>query len=159
MIMFLGICSGCSRSEIPFTVGYNDKGGFGSKDADGKLIAYNTGLVDSFENLQSLCEEWNNPAFQEDSEYYGSEISQKIRGYDEEFFKDKSLVIYSSFDGTPGQSFKIKNIRMEETELLVDIRIVKKRGTFNSIAYSWLIFIEVNKADVAGATSVQVVKK
>lgn len=52
-------------------------------------------MAGSLEALKDLCVEWSNPAYQEGSEHYSSELSKKIRSYDKEFFNDNVLIVYS----------------------------------------------------------------
>ncbi|MDR1092727.1 MAG: hypothetical protein LBL66_01095, partial [Clostridiales bacterium] len=102
-----------------------------------------------------MCDEWNNPAFQESSEYYNIELSQKIRDYDEDFFSGRILVVYSFWSGHDKET-RINGIEVDGTKLIVNARYKKKRGTYTTEAFTWLILIEVNKTDVTGVTSVQV---
>ena len=44
-------------------------------------------------------------------------------------------------------------------QLVVNTRLVTKKGTFSNEAFNWLILIEVNKADITGVTTVQVKQK
>jgi hypothetical protein len=93
LAMCLGLLAGCGGNKN-FVIGYDKIGMFGSKEVDGGTTSYTLAKVSSVQELQALCVEFGNPAFQESSEHYSSELSQKIRGYDEVFFDEKALVIY-----------------------------------------------------------------
>lgn len=158
IMVCIGLFGACS-SGIWFKVGYAGEGGFGSKETDeGETFGVLT-LVGSLQEMKDLCDEWNNPAYQEESELYSSEISKKIREYDEAFFEEKALIIRSSFDASPGRSQRISSLNVEGTQLIVNVRYSSKKGTFNDIATTWLFLIEVKKADIVGVTAVQINEK
>lgn len=114
--------------------------------------------MSSVQELQTLCTEFGNPAFQEDSELYLSELSQKIRTYGEAFFDEKVLVIYS-FDRGHDKETRIDSISVSNTKLIVNVSYKTKKGTFSSEAFNWLMLIEVSKSEVLGTISVEVKHK
>lgn len=157
-IMALGFFTGCS-SGIKFNVAYDAKGSFGHREVDDEASAFYTlGFVSSLQELKDLCDEWNNPAFDESSESFSNELSTKIRNYDEAYFSEKILIIYS-FDRGHGKETRITGINLDREQLTVNARYINKRGAFTAEAFIWLILIEVNKADIAGANTIQVVYK
>lgn len=157
LIMCLGIFTACGGNKN-FVIGYDKIGTFGSKEVDGGTTYYTLAKAISVQELQTLCVEFGNYAFQENGDHYGSELSQKIRSYDEAFFNDKVLVIYS-FDRGHGKETRIDSIAVDGTTLIVNASYKIKKGTFTSEAFNWLILIEVSKAEVAGTTSVEVKHK
>lgn len=157
LIMSLGIFSGCNLG-IKFDIGYDKMGGFGSKEIDGVSTTYTLELVNSLQELEDLCDAWGNPAFQENSEHYSVELSQKIRSYNETYFNEKILVVYS-FERGHSKETRIDGITVDGLQLVVNARLIAKKGTFTDEAFNWLILIEVNKAEVAGVTTVQVKHK
>lgn len=158
LVMCFGIFSGCNTG-IWFKVGYGGEGGFGFKEEGESLNISVLTIMNSLDEMKDLCEEWNNPAYQEDSEYFSSEISKKIREYTEAYFEEKTLIVCSALEVSPAKSPRIKSIRTEEAKLIINVRYDLKKGTFNDIATTWLFLIEVKKADIAGVETVQINEK
>ena len=157
IIMALGSFIGCSLG-IKFNIVYDKMGGFGYKETNGGVAIDMLELVNSLQDLKDLCDEWNNLAFDEESESFSSELSEKIRSYDEAYFSDKVLIIYSFWRGHRKET-RINSIEVEGTQLIVNARYNDKRGIFTDEAFNWLILIEVSKVDIVGATTVQIVHK
>lgn len=157
IIMCLGLFAGCS-SGIKFSVTYDKVGGFGSKKVDGGMTMSVLEIVNSLQELKDLCDEWENPAFQESNEYYNNELSQKIRSYNEAYFSEKILIVYS-FDRGHSKETRIDSITVDGLQLVVNTRLVTKKGTFSDEAFNWLILIEVNKAEITGVATIQVKPK
>lgn len=151
IIMSLGLFAGCGDSGIWFKVDYGAEGGFGKRIGVSKL-------VQSLEEMRDLCEEYSNDAYNESSEYYSVEEYQRIRSYDEVFFEEKALIVYSTFlGGDITKWIRVNNITVEETQLVVTLHHKDKgRGTWHDNSRTWLFLIEVNKADVLNVINVQV---
>lgn len=64
-------------------------------------------FIGSVKELNDICEKWGNPSFDESNDFFSSEISKKIRSYDDSFFVDNTLIIYSFLRG----QIKSKNIK------------------------------------------------
>lgn len=147
VIMCTVFLYGCGNSGIEYNVGFSDNVGFGSKEVENGGITYGlTEIVNSLIELEALCEEWNNPAFDENNEEYSSELSEKIREYNEEFFENKTLIINSSIQYNSAREPKVDQLTIEEGDLVIEISL--KRGTYTDVAESWLFLIEVNQTDV-----------
>lgn len=155
VMCFLGACSGGHSTGIKFNIGLDQKGGFGFKEVDGGKTANILELVSSLQELKDFCDEWGNPAFQENSEYYSSESGKKIRSYDEAYFEENILIIYSFWRGQKIETH-IDSIEVDGEQLVINARYITRRGNFDDVAFNWLILIEVNKADVLDVTSVQI---
>jgi len=154
LVMMFGVFGGCN-SGLWFKVGYNDEGLFGGKEG----VAFGLqALVNSIDEMKDLCEEWNNPTYQEDSPNFSSELNKKIREYDEAFFADKSVVVIQFMGGNIGNGYshKIKNIMIENEVLVVEHHAIRKKGTWQDYAVSRVFLIEVNKLDIATITEIQV---
>lgn len=154
LIMCIGLFAGCGGNKN-FVVGYNKMGSFGSKEISDSEITYTLEVVDSSQTLKDLCDEWGNPAFQESSELYTNELSQKIRSYNEVFFSDKILVVYS-FQRGHSKETQIVGIEVEGAKLIINARYVTKKGTFTDEAFNWIMLIEINKSDATGVTTAQI---
>ena len=141
------LLTGCGNLGIEYNVGFSGLAGFGSKENENGGIAFGlTEIVNSVDELEALCNEWNNPAFNENHEKYSSELSEKIREYNEEFFANKALIINSSLKYNSATEPRVEKLIVEEVDLIIEISL--KQGTYTSIAESWLFLIEVNKTDV-----------
>lgn len=149
--------TGCN-SGIKFNVAYDARGGFGYKDTDDGIVMGMLELADSAQELRDLCSEWNNPSFDENTESFSSEFSQKIRSYDEPYFNDNILIIYS-FERGHSRETKITSINVDGDYLNINARYNDIRGAFTDEAFNWLIILEASKADIADATTVQIVHK
>ena len=156
IIIGLGIFSGCS-SGIRFNIGYEDKGSNNRFVYTDDVAVFNlVKIINSLEELKAFCDEVNNPAFNEESLNYSSDLSRKIREYDETFFAEKSLIIYLTSHGDTSVSYSIKGLEIENEELLLDIRIKKHKGLFTHVFTPWVFIIEVNKEDIAGITNIRI---
>lgn len=154
IIMSLGFLTGCGDQKN-FVVSYDEIGNFGSKTIDEGVTMHTLEMVSSFQELKDLCDIWGNQAFQENSELYTSELSQKLRNYDESFFRDHNLIIYS-FERGHRRKTIINNISAKDSELIINVSFVTKKGTFTDESFNWLILIEVDKSDVTGVTTIKV---
>ncbi len=154
-IMCTVLLYGCSNSGIEYNIGFSDNVGFGSKEAENSGITYGlTEIVDSLEELKALCEEWHNPAFDEDNDDYSSELSTKIRGYDQEFFENKALIINSSWRYNSEREPRVEKLTVEGGELVIEISL--KRGTYTSVAELFLFIIEVNQTNIQDITNITI---
>lgn len=129
LIMCLGIFTACGGNKN-FVIGYDKMETFGSKVVDGGTTYYTLAKASSVQELQTLCVEFGNYAFQENGMHYGSELSQKIRSYDETFFNDKVLVIYS-FDRGHDKETRIDSIAVDGTTLIVNASYTNPKRHFN----------------------------
>lgn len=162
IIMVLGLFTGCS-SRTKYKVGYEGKGynngAFSFTDAsEEKLGAHNfVRLIASLEELKTFCDEVNNPAFRQESPKYTNDLSKKLREYDEEFFAEKSLIIYLTIAPNPGISYKIRSLIIDGEELFLNIhrKQAKPKGVWIAVIIPWTFLIEVNKADITGITSIK----
>lgn len=134
----------CANGQIEYHIGFSDLAIFGSKENEDGGIAYGlTKTIKSVEELRDVCEEWNNPAFDENSDGYSSELSQKIRGYDEKFFETKALIINSSLQYNSESVPKVEKLTHDGDVLIIQVSL--KDGMYWDIAEGWLFLIEVNK--------------
>jgi hypothetical protein len=83
-----------------------------------------------------------------------SELSQKIRRYDEKFFETNALIINSSLQYNSAREPEVEKVIIKGNELIVQISL--KRGVYEDIAESWIFIIEINKASIEGVTSVTI---
>lgn len=150
----IGLLTGCVDQKN-FIVSYDEIGSFGYKTTDEGITMYTLEMVSSLQALKDACDAWNNQAFQENSEHYKTELSQKIRSYDESFFSDRNLIIYS-FERGHYHETKINDIDIIDSQLTIEAQYIIKKGSFTDEAFNWLILIEVNKTDVTGVVTIEV---
>ena len=149
------LLKGCKNLGIEYSVGFSDNVGFGIIEIqNGGITIGLIEIVNSLDELETLCEEWNNPAFDEDNDDYSSELSEKIREYNEEFFENKALIINSSCQYNSKREPGVDKLIIEEDKLIIEVSL--KRGTYTDIAESWLFLIEVNKADIIDITNITI---
>lgn len=98
--------------------------------------------------------EWNNPAFDEVNDDYSTKLSEKIREYNEDFFKNKVLLINYSVNYNAAREPRVEKVIIEDGNLIIKVSL--KRGTYHDIAESWLFLIEVNKTEVKDITNITI---
>ena len=116
-----------------------------------------TALIKSYDDLRVMCDEYNNPAFDESSDKYNNEISQIIRTFSNEYFKDKALIItFGVFEKLGIYIHGIESISINYDEVIVDFSSVYPIAFYASLKSElsfmqynpYLILIEINQKDV-----------
>lgn len=158
IIISSGIFTGCKQNKN-LVVSYDEAGSFAfEKTGDTIFPSFMTviEMVSTLDELKDVCVKWNNPSFQEESKYFTNEQSVKIQSYDEKFFNDKILIIYS-FNRGQRKETVIEGVSVDGNKLIVNAKLISRKGrTFTDDLFSWLILIEVSKSEVVGATTVEV---
>ena len=145
--------SACSDSGIEFKIAFSGQGVFGSKENENGSLEYRTeAIVRSLEELRDLCTEWNNPSFQRKTGNEANDLYRIIISYDEEFFKENALLIYSSLQWNRAMDPKVKRITIWQTELTLHIKL--KKRTVNTVAESITFIIELKKEDIQEITAI-----
>ena len=162
LVVSIELFSACS--EISYNVGFEGKGMFGRKylDEDKETSQWHLStIVYSLGEMKALCEEWNNSAYQESDQNFSIEQNKKIREYNEAYFKNKAVIICSSWFGGEDKIPKISGVKVEGTQLIINIhyKYIHLGEMVNSVAYFWLFLIEVKKADIAGVTNMLIKDK
>lgn len=130
--------------KIKYKINYNGMGSFGYKIVDNKFQIYSCGIINSYEKLNNLCKEYNN-----------NFINEYESIYNNEFFKDKSLIIYS-FETGYGKETVIEDLILNEEELIIVEKIILKDGFYTTEAFRWMILIEVNKVEIENAKGIKI---
>ena len=130
--------------KIKYKINYNGMGSFGYKIVDNKFQIYSCGIINSYEKLNNLCKEYNN-----------NFINEYESIYNNEFFKDKSLIIYS-FETGYGKETVIEDLILNEEELIIVEKIILKDGFYTTEAFRWMILIEVNKVEIENAKEIKI---
>lgn len=117
-------------------------------------------MVRSYEELKQICDEYNSPAFSEDSKKYDSEVNNLIRSFNSKYFNDKSLIISFGTGATGGILGKVKNITIEENILLINYKKKDADQFITAIVNDpWVLIIAVNRQEVKDILQVKFVKK
>lgn len=153
--------SGCKKNlnyKIKFyDIGYENAFSYASKEYSHYFGVSLTTLIKSYDDLRVMCDEYNNPAFDESSDKYNNEISQMIRTFSKEYFKDKALIItFGRFGKLDAFIHGIESISINYDEVIVDFSSVyplayaiSSIGSQNSVYYHpYIIMIEINQKDV-----------
>jgi len=155
VIMGLSVLGGCGNSGISFTIIHNERGSFGFNELIDRPTIGLLVLVTSYQELRDLCEEWDNPAFDEEHNQFNSTMSVRIRNFDEQFFSEKMLVIYT-FERGHARETRINYLIVEGTELIIYARFHNVRGTFTDEAFPWTMLIVIPLQYVENVTTVSV---
>ena len=155
-LLVFGLClTACANRGIDYKVSYDNMASFGQKKVDGGLKIFSDAYITSQEELISLCDEWNNKSFDENDEYYNSDLKTLIRSYGDEYFELNNLIIIE-FETGQGIDTKVKNISIEENRIIVNIKQKQKNGIWTTEAFSWLMIVEVSKENTIGVTELVV---
>ena len=155
-LLVFGLClTACANSGIDYKVSYDNTASFGQKKVDGGLKIFSDAYITSQKELISLCDEWNNKSFDENDEYYNSDLNTFIRLYNDEYFELNNLIIIE-FETGQGIDTKVKNISIEENRIIVNIKQKQKNGIWTTEAFSWLMIVEVSKENTIGVTELVV---
>lgn len=155
-LLILCLCStSCIKKGIDFKVSYDKEGAFGFKEPNGGLKLFGNAYLTSKDQLISLCDEWGNKSFDENEEYYNSDLAKLLRTYDDEYFKKNNLLIIE-FETGRGINSKIHKISTEESNLVVTIKQKKLNGEWTTEAFEWLMIVEVSKEGTKGTSELVV---
>lgn len=156
IMTFVIIVTGCNSSKIKFELVYDQMGGFGFKEVDSNISMEILEFIGSVKELKDICEKWGNPAFDESNDLFSSEISKKIRSYDDAFFVDNTLIIYSFLRGHRNET-KIDSISIEGEQITLNARYISKRGNLDDVQFNWLMLIEAKKEDILNCSTIQII--
>lgn len=130
--------------KIKYKINYNGMGFFGYKIVDNKFQIYSCGIINSYEELNNLCKEYNN-----------NFINEYESIYNNEFFKEQSLIIYS-FETGYGKETVIEDLILNEEELIIVEKTILKDGFYTTEAFRWMILIEVNKIEIENVKEIKI---
>ena len=155
LLVFCLCLTACANKGIDYKVSYDNMASFGEKKVDCGIKIFSNAYITSKEQLIALCDEWNNKSFDENDEYYNSDLKTLIRSYGDEYFELNNLIIIEIETGQ-GIDTKVKNISIEENIIIVNIKQKQKNGIWTTEAFSWLMIVEVSKENTIGVTELVV---
>ena len=138
-----------------YNLNYNQNEAFGYKKLEKGTQLYSNGLIKSLEELKKECTEWNNDAYNESSDGYSSDLNQKLRDYDENYFKENALIIVT-YETANYLKTKLKHIIVDGSTLIVNIKQTTKIGNYSTEAYFWSMLIEIKKNDIINVDELKV---
>lgn len=144
IIVLVLLLIGCRTKSVQYHIAYEGVGSFGF-DKFNRTFLINK-CVKSKKELVELCEEYSNGFYDKNSKIYDSDISKKIRSYDDSFFNNNELIIIVVEKGDSFE-YKINNIVIDNSEIVVNLKKLRKYGTFNDLAYAYLFLIELEKKE------------
>lgn len=114
-------------------------------------------LIKSYEELTKLCDEYNSPAFSENSDKYNSEVNQLIRSFDSDYFNSKALVICFGTGFGGGLMDKINFISKKNDELIINYTREECEQADVIMNDPWILIIEVQQKDVKEINNIQLI--
>ncbi|HHT83854.1 MAG TPA: hypothetical protein GXZ92_05315 [Clostridiales bacterium] len=109
--------------------------------------------VDSLQDLIYLSNENDYPFFNEIDENYNSDLSQKVREYDDSYFINKALILVFFYE-TSQSPTKIDSVRIKDNSINVIIARPGEMYTANDAETVYAFIIEVNKKDIESINEV-----
>ena len=105
-VLVISLClTSCIDKGIQFRVSYDDMNAFGFKNKDNGIQLFSNAYVTSYEQLITLCNDWNNKTYEQSCEL--SNLEKLLLTYDEEYFKENDIIIIE-FDTGNGIIRKLK---------------------------------------------------
>ncbi len=166
MLMFIGGCN--MHNNVKYEIKYykseqSGKNAFYHTDSSYSDTGYcptTSILIRSYEELKQLCNEYNSPAFAENSTKYDSEVNDLIRSFNSNYFTDKSLIIAFGTGASGGILGEIENITKIEDELFINYTRKDADQSITAIINDpWILILEVDKQDVTIINQVKFNKK
>lgn len=116
-------------------------------------------IIRSLDELITMCEEYNCPAFNEKSDKYSYELNELIRSFTQEYFDSKSLVIYFGLNSGSEKILrnKIKFIVIEDDTLMIKFKEKDKNAQSLQMMIPWTLIVEVNKGAILNVDKVEVI--
>lgn len=139
LILFITI-AGCVKRknmEIEFSIGFKDLNASYPGEQDLKC------LIKTFDEWSSLRSQ---------RPYYPDTLDEK---YNRQYFKSKSLIVYSFIRGTGRGSTEIIGITKKGSKLQIDVEV--SSGYLDAMTRG-IIIIEVNKSDVLNISELQIIE-
>lgn len=144
IIVLVLLLIGCRTKSVQYHVAYEGVGFFGFEKLNHTYLMNK--CVKSKKELVELCEEYSNGFYDKNSRIYDNDIPKKIRSYDESFFNNNDLIIIV-VEKNDSFEYKINDIFIDNSEIVVNLKKVRNHGTFTDEAYGYLFLIELEKKE------------
>lgn len=129
-------CFGCENNNSIWYEVKTLKSDFGSKD-DWDLKC----VISSVEQIESIKENY--------------EIGDELNDYNDDFFKEKSLILYLFGSPHGGDNVCVDSIQVDDKIITITMLYKEKRGVnyLDALTY-WVCVIEVNSKDVVDCNQI-----
>ena len=112
-------------------------------------------IINSTEEIAVLCDEATSPIFQKENYESNKELIEKLKEYDESFFRDNSIVIF--FLGHTGGEYYLKNFEIVDESLNLTLaNKLKKSAIYPAVVIPFIHVVEFAKDKLNGATKINV---
>ena len=113
--------------------------------------------VSTLDQLNGLVNNKDSIIFNESSEDYNKEFSDRLKGYDTDYFRNKSLIVVTSLKGD-SSLMKLKDIDVKDS--LATIILKDEDGEYSSMCVMTILFyiIEADNSAVADVNEIAVEK-
>lgn len=156
-VLVISLClTSCIDKGIQFRVSYDDMNAFGFKNKDNGIQLFSNAYVTSYEQLITLCNDWNNKTYEQSCEL--SNLEKLLLTYDEEYFKENDIIIIE-FDTGNGIISKVEKVDAKDNKIIVTIKQKQKNGFFTTEAFRWIMVIEISKENTNGLSELEVIFK
>lgn len=153
IVMIISVFTACNSKDnqaygnsLPFSIDY-------SGEMSPVTETYLKEKVDSLQELIDLSNENDYPFFNENDENYNSDLSQKVREYDDSYFNNKSLILVFFYE-TSHSPTKIDSVRIKENAINVVIARPNEIYASSDVSTVYAFVIGVNKNDVENMNEV-----
>ncbi len=140
MFCFMFLCVSCQNNKVKFDVFEEDTSLIGLYVSNMNEMQFDGEELKIYKNYSEMIDDLNNKGLA----IKDNTFSEK---YCDEFFENKSLVLYYSIDSSAGYKYTFKSIKIINNELLLNIEI-NKEGAHATIETPRLFIIEINKNDI-----------
>ena len=140
MFCFMFLCVSCQNNKVKFDVFEEQPYYFGLDFSNMNEMQFDGEELKIYKNYSEMIDDLNNKGFN----IKENAFSEK---YCDEFFENKSLVLYYSIDSSAGYKYTFKSIKIIDNELLLNIEI-NKEGSHATVLTPRLFIIEINKNDI-----------
>ncbi len=113
--------------------------------------------VSTLDQLNGLVNNKDSIIFNESSEDYNKEFSDRLKGYDTDYFRNKSLIVVTSLKGD-SSLMKLKDIDVKDS--LATVILKDEDGEYSSMCVMTILFyiIEADNSAVADVNEIAVEK-
>ena len=113
--------------------------------------------VSTLDQLNELVNNKDSIIFNESSEDYNKEFSDRLKGYDTDYFRNKSLIVVTSLKGD-SSLMKLKDIDVKDS--LATVILKDEDGEYSSMCVMTILFyiIEADNSAVADVNEIAVEK-
>ena len=157
MIAALSACRGNSGGRLSYEVTYFDYNEVPNISVRSDVPE----RIDSLEQLTAFCSEAEIRINDKDSLDYDGTLYKKLRSYDKEFFKNKSLILLSKAHGAGYWNYEFGNLKIKDDNLIISILNNNCESDYEGydmpdVYTQYLWIIEINKDSIKDVNQITV---